>query len=216
MPQLIIGINGLAQHGKDTTANAIAKRLNDRGFTTETLSYAIALKHISQYVFDLADDHLNTSAGKKEEIPAAHGMTPRKIMQLVGTESFRDVFWPEIWTEFLDRQIAKSSADVILIPDMRFSNELIHVRDQMPMTHDCDTVLVKVTNPRVGQIVPTPKNLWQRIQVFFGKSLAHPSEIPQPDRQFDDVFQNDSTLQMYELKIRQWTDADIIPRLHHA
>jgi len=75
---------------------------------------------------------------------------------------------------------------------------------------------VKVTNPRVGQIVPTPKNLWQRIQVFFGKSLAHPSEIPQPDRQFDDVFQNDSTLQMYELKIRQWTDADIIPRLHHA
>lgn len=195
MPKLIVGINGLAQHGKDTSADMLKAYLALRGITCEIVPFAEPIKGLARYVFDMTDEDVNTSAGKKRVIPTARGLTSRQIQQKIGTESFRDVFFPEIWTDFFIRTAAKSEADVIAIPDMRFDNE-IDLVSAFPETQGWNATTMKVFNPNVDAQAP-----------------AHISEKPQPDEKFDTVIINSGTLEDLRDKVVSWADARILPRL---
>lgn len=195
MPKLIVGINGLAQHGKDTSAAMLQAYLETRGVTCDIIPFAKPIKDMARYVFDMTDEDVNTSAGKKRVIPTARGLTSREIQQKIGTESFRDVFYPEIWTDFFTRAAAKSEADVIAIPDMRFDNEIILV-GEFPSTVGWDSTSMKVFNPNVSAQAP-----------------SHISEKPQPDEKFDTVILNDGTLQDLQYRVEHWAEQRILPRL---
>lgn len=195
MTKLIVGINGLAQHGKDTSAAFLQQYLAILGYSCEILPFAKPIKEMAKYVFDMTEEDVNTSAGKKRVIPTARGLTSREIQQKIGTESFRDVFFPEIWTDFLIRNVEKSEADVIAIPDMRFDNEILLVNDLFA-TNGWRSTTMKVFNPNVIAQAP-----------------AHISEKPQPDEKFDVVILNSGTLGELQCKIERWADAVIHPRL---
>lgn len=50
-------------------------------------------------------------------------MTGRQVMQYFGTDLMRE--WiPDVWTDCLTRRIRGSEADLILVPDVRFENEI--------------------------------------------------------------------------------------------
>ena len=51
-------------------------------------------------------------------------MTAREIMQVVGTDIFRNYFSDKIWVNATRRAIQKSKAQVILISDVRFPSEV--------------------------------------------------------------------------------------------
>lgn len=214
MPKLIVGINGLAQHGKDTTAAMLQAYLAMRGVTCDIIPFAKPLKDIARYVFDMTDEDVNTSAGKKRVIPTARGLTSREIQQKIGTESFRDVFYPEIWTDFFTRAAAKSEADVIAIPDMRFDNEIVLV-SEFPSTVGWDSVTLKVFNPNVDALkAPTPKNWFQKLKTkLLGQQIMHISEKPQPDSKFDAIVINNGTLDQLKEKVEHWAEQRILPRL---
>lgn len=195
MAKLIVGINGLAQHGKDTTASFLQTLLQERGYSCDIIPFAKPIKELCKYVFDMTEEDVNTSAGKKRVIPTGYGLTSRQIQQKMGTEAFRDVFSQTIWTDFFARAAAKSEADVIAIPDMRFDNEIDFVK-ALPTTHGWSHATVKVFNPNVSAQAP-----------------AHISETPQPDDKFDSIIINGGTLGDLESAVRQWVDAKIFPRL---
>lgn len=196
MPKLIVGINGLAQHGKDTTAAFLQNYLKICGYSCDIIAFAKPIKEMCKYVFDMTEEDVNTSAGKKRVIPTGYGLTSRQIQQKLGTEAFRDVFSYDIWTDFFARSAAKSEADVIAIPDMRFDNEIDFVK-ALPTTHCWSQATLKVFNPNVTAQAP-----------------AHLSEKPQPDDKFDAIILNSGTLVDLQCAVEQWADDKILPRLY--
>ena len=196
MPKLIVGINGLAQHGKDTTAAFLQNYLKICGYSCDIIAFAKPIKEMCKYVFDMTEEDVNTSAGKKRVIPTGYGLTSRQIQQKLGTEAFRDVFSYDIWTDFFARAAAKSEADVIAIPDMRFDNEIDFVK-ALPTTHCWSQATLKVFNPNVTAQAP-----------------AHLSEKPQPDDKFDAIILNSGTLGDLQCAVEQWADDKILPRLY--
>lgn len=122
----IIGICGKKFHGKDTIADYLIQRY---GFTK--VSLADPLKKGVQEIFGLTDNQL--WGNSKEEVDPYWGISPREILQVVGTECFRKTFgenFPHIgenfWTMALERKIErliKNGIENIVIADIRFPNE---------------------------------------------------------------------------------------------
>ena len=196
MTKLIIGINGLAQHGKSTVAEFLKDYLAIAGYDSLVLPYAEALKNVGKYVFDLSDEQLETSEGKNSTPETTYGMTCRQVMQKLGTECFRDIFNQDIWLDWQDRRIKENShIDIVIKPDMRFDNELDHT-DKQQETHGCHSLKIKVFNPRLQNTAP-----------------GHRSETPQPDSKFDVVFLNEGHLSELQFKVWKWAMEDILPLL---
>jgi len=125
---MIIGITGNKQSGKDTSANYFIKKHN-----FIKLSFAQPLKEICKVLFDFNEEQVNGS--KKEEIDEFWKVTPRSIMQFLGTEIFRNEISkiiPNIkenfWTKIMEQKILNNNNKHIVIPDVRFSNEVDLIR----------------------------------------------------------------------------------------
>lgn len=120
---MIIGITGKKQSGKDTIANYLVNKYN-----FEKISFADPLKSACRELFLFDDDQLY--GDKKEEIDEFFNVTPRKTMQFIGTEVFRNYInnlLPDIkdnfWVCLMEKQIMNNK-NLIVIPDVRFQNEL--------------------------------------------------------------------------------------------
>lgn len=55
-------------------------------------------------------------------------MTAREVLQYVGTDIFRKLD-PDVWIKSLLRKIEKDSPELALICDVRFENEVLHLKD---------------------------------------------------------------------------------------
>ena len=53
----------------------------------------------------------------------------REILQLVGTESFRDMYSETMWIDFAERFIQNSGVEVVVVPDVRFENEAAFIKE---------------------------------------------------------------------------------------
>ena len=142
---LIIGIHGKAGHGKDTIASMIQSTVGSD--SSVIVAFATPIKSVCEYLFDFTQEDMSSQEGKKKIVDTSYGYTIREILQKVGTESFRDVISPTIWTDFISRYIKSLPEQVkyVLIPDTRFINECEFVKEN-------DGLLFKVVNPRVKPI----------------------------------------------------------------
>jgi hypothetical protein len=59
----------------------------------------------------------------KEQIDSFWEITPRKLMQLVGTEMFRKNFRYDVWVKVLEKKFVNDNNSVFIVPDIRFDNE---------------------------------------------------------------------------------------------
>lgn len=116
----IIAITGLKRSGKDTLADYIVEKY---GFTK--VKIADPLKDICKQLFGLTDSQVETD--EKEVVDANWGVTPRQILQFVGTEMFQwklQELMPDIGRAFWMRQLLQTHTnDNIVISDMRFVHE---------------------------------------------------------------------------------------------
>ena len=74
----IIGIAGKKGHGKDTVGNFL---ISFRGY--KKLSFAEPIKKACQEIFMFTEDQLN--GNDKENIDPYWNVTPRQVLQYVGT-----------------------------------------------------------------------------------------------------------------------------------
>lgn len=112
----IIGLSGKARAGKDCVANYLTSY---HGF--KQTAFAESLKEACRVIFGLEDVELHGS--KKDVEHEFWGMTPRSILQLVGTEAMRDGFDKNVWVKSVELRI-KRSPQRWVISDTRFLEEV--------------------------------------------------------------------------------------------
>ena len=117
---MIIGLCGAAGAGKDTVAARLAAA---HGF--EAFAFADPLYKMISEMTGLPVEHLRDREVKERVLPAV-GMSPRKLLQSLGTEWGRSMVSDDIWIK-LALQRAAGSLNAT-ISDVRFDNEAEAVR----------------------------------------------------------------------------------------
>ena len=94
------------------------------------ISVAEPIKNACRDLFQLTDEHFQDRILKETKIPL-WGLTPREILQKVGTDLFRHHFDEQFWVKILDQRLTSfrhDSVENIVISDIRFQNEADTVR----------------------------------------------------------------------------------------
>ena len=178
---MIIGLCGAQGSGKDTVANIL---ISEYGFVK--LTFASTLKDVVAILFSWPRDLLEGLTeesrlwretvddfwSEKLSIPS---FTPRKSLQMIGTDLFRIHFNNDIWINIVENKIGatlKNNPNTnIVISDCRFANEFSLIK-QFPDSHII-TILRE-------------KNIIQ--------NLAHSSETEWVNYNFDAILQNDNSI----------------------
>ena len=122
----LIGVSGKAYSGKDFTADAIKQLFPD--LKIYKIAYADAVRNMRKGIVDVdAIYKLN----KKEEPIEGLGVSLRELMQSLGTDWGRHILGDNFWVNILNKRINDNSflteADVIVISDCRFQNEIDYI-----------------------------------------------------------------------------------------
>jgi hypothetical protein len=189
-----IGIHGKKQHGKDTLANYMAEVLQDTGLTVKRVSFADPLKRACGIVFGLSLNDMYGSDADKSKLtsvlwdtlpydvrcrygkplttetnePRSGPMTVREVLQVIGTDVFRELVDRDVWAKAPFKQ--RYEEDFVILADCRFINEMEAIKNN-------NGYVIKIVRPGVV-------------------ANNHPSELALdhvPDSEFFDVVQNNGT-----------------------
>jgi hypothetical protein len=129
----IIGICGLIGSGKGTVAD---KLFQDYGF--QPRSFASALKDgvagIFGYDRNMLEGDTSESREAREQVDPfwsdvmGREITPRYILQIMGTEIMRQNFHDDIWVKIVERDFVMSTNQKFVVSDVRFLNEINMIR----------------------------------------------------------------------------------------
>lgn len=119
---MLIGLTGRKQSGKST----IAAILRDYGFIED--SFAAPLRDFTARILAMTPAELETA--KERPVDWLGGITPRHMMQTIGTEWGRDTICPDLWVKSLERRVMPLLAAglAVVISDLRFDNEAHAIR----------------------------------------------------------------------------------------
>ncbi len=130
---MIIGVVGFIGSGKGTVADILVQKHN---FTK--LSFADTVKDATAAIFGwprhLLEGETAESRSWREEKDewwsekTGKHITPRNMLQLMGTEVGRDMIDPNIWVYSLERRLELYPN--VVIADVRFPNEIKFIQDK--------------------------------------------------------------------------------------
>jgi hypothetical protein len=122
----VIGIHGPLNGGKDTVAKILMEL---RPGLFKTYAFARPLKQAGMVLFGFTMEHFEDRV-LKETVDPFWGFSPRKAMQLLGTEYGRDMLREDIWIKRAEREIELNKAQGFktIITDVRFENEAQWIR----------------------------------------------------------------------------------------
>jgi hypothetical protein len=119
----LIGLAGPARHGKDSLAAHLESHY---GYLS--IAFANPIKHALHTMFPWAADRYFETA-KEEPIPIIN-KSYRELAQTLGTEWGRNTVDPNLWVNVMSYRIgAVSDLTAIVIPDVRFENEAVFIKD---------------------------------------------------------------------------------------
>jgi hypothetical protein len=120
----LIGLTGKAGVGKDCFANFINTKLN-----FEPYSFAGPLKDACCLLFGWSRYQVDHDREFKEAIDPRWGFSPRKAMQLMGTEYGRELLRQDLWVHMAKVRLDETRKAGLLVIDVRFENEASWIRD---------------------------------------------------------------------------------------
>lgn len=121
----IIGITGKARSGKDTIKDIILDNFAAWGY-----SFAEPMYSMTRVLGVNSRDFSDAFKEKPISKFAARGIdvSPRKLLQTLGTEWGRQLISPDIWISFAAEQFEDHGSGMV-ISDVRFENEADFVRN---------------------------------------------------------------------------------------
>jgi len=133
----IFSVSGPIGSGKDTIGNYL---IQNHGY--HRMSFSYVLKKVVSVLFgwdlEMLEGLTPEMRAKRLEVDPwwqqalgnkFESVTPRDMLQYIGTEVFRDHFHRNIWATACMRQIHDSPHDKIVLTDTRFLNELMAVNE---------------------------------------------------------------------------------------
>ena len=119
----LIGLAGKKQVGKTTAQIYLMK---SHGFLP--MNFANPLKKGLAAMTGLSEDYFFNQDLKEKPIDFLDGITPRKLMQIVGTDCFRKMVGSDFWTRIMEHNIRNCSSGSICVGDIRFQEEADLIR----------------------------------------------------------------------------------------
>lgn len=121
----IIGLTGRAGAGKDTAARMIS---NQHGHLP--IAFADPLYYGLSVMLGVSVDRLQDREAKEEPL-ADYGVSPRQLLQTLGTEWGRELVHPQLWTLVLVKKVAHlvERGVPVIVTDVRFENEADTIRE---------------------------------------------------------------------------------------
>jgi hypothetical protein len=186
---MIIAISGLIGSGKDTVADYL---VNLHEFRRE--SFAGNLKNAMCEIFgwnrDMLEGRSKSSREWREQVDEWWAtrlnmphLTPRWILQHVGTDVIRGHFHDDMWLASLENKLRKTDDDIV-ISDVRFKNEV-------KMLKDLGAVCIEVTRgDRPGWYQHAVDGDIEKLETL----KVHRSEYDWIGTEFDAVIDNNGTL----------------------
>lgn len=136
----IIGITGKKYSGKTTFSRALIDELaKTHNIYGKRYSFAQPLKEVCHKLFGGSEDNWygdfkNQRMDKWADLLGEKYSSPRRIMQSIGTDLFRNHVHNDIWVHFAESFvndiIRHESPDYVIIDDVRFDNEALWVLSQ--------------------------------------------------------------------------------------
>lgn len=120
---LILGLMGAAGSGKSTVAQYLAERYGAKRY-----SFADPLKELVMRSFDLSREQCYGTQAQKEAVDPRYNVSPRWLLQRIGTEGARATFGDNFWTDALLRKISADGPAFAVVEDARFVNEAVAIR----------------------------------------------------------------------------------------
>ena len=131
---LVIQLLGQARSGKDFIAAQLKLYYESIGKSVEIMSYAAPMKQIAATLFGITLEQLDDFKNQPVNYPVAImnrysnipivNMDMRIFLQRMSNEAIKSIFGDAVWANLVQSAISKSSADIIIIPDCRFTVEL--------------------------------------------------------------------------------------------
>ena len=197
---MILGIIGLINSGKSTVANILVE---DYGFIK--VSFADSLKDAVASIFgwdrQLLQGDTEASRMWREQRDdywsnvMQHDVTPRWVLQHIGTDVMREHFHKNIWVHSLMKKLTDANSNYV-ISDVRFRNEV-------------DVILSQ--NGQIWEIQRPPLPDWYSMDYTDYDDLARHMNIYYPEIHASEwdwqltkrnhVIQNNSTLQDLKGKV---------------
>jgi hypothetical protein len=125
--------------------------IRDRLPATYHLAFAGKLKEAAKLIYGLTDEQVYGDIAVKETVDEFWGVTPRHILQQIGTEVARNIH-PDTWIKSVQREILRLNKEAkednlhppnFVISDVRFLNEAKALKDM-------GGTLVRVTRPGIA------------------------------------------------------------------
>lgn len=196
---MIVGFVGFIGAGKDTAADYL---VNYHGFRRD--SFANSLKDAVANIFGwdrvLLEGRTKQAREWREQKDewwsARLGMdiTPRFVLQNLGTEVIRNGFHDDMWIASLENKMRKSKDDIV-ISDVRFPNEIAAI-------HNAGGIVIRVKrgsepkwfNDALNYNAGVKKVGWALGREQLEKAGVHASEYSWIGGEIDYVVNNDSTI----------------------
>lgn len=118
--QKLIGLAGFSGAGKNYTANLICHLRAE----FQQVAFADPLKAAMSSIFGFSAEQLHSL--ERSQVDRYWDATPRELMQLVGTDLFRNQYRQDVWIKAVARRVQQY--DHVVITDVRFRNELDWIR----------------------------------------------------------------------------------------
>lgn len=200
---ILLGICGFKGSGKDTLTNYLVNNHNFIKF-----SFAEVTKDILSILFSwnrklLEGDTIKSRIfretidpwwSEKLRIP---NLTPRKTLQLIGTDLFRNNFNQDIWLRVIEKKILieleKNPKSKIIISDCRFPNEM-----EMLRSIGGKIICIHRDIPDWFEKYKTGIDCKEAFEL-------HESETSWIRQKFDfEIFNNTDTIELFEIKINDF------------
>ena len=166
---MVVGISGKMGSGKDLVYNMLCE-LSSVDFENKKFAYPI--KWIVSVLIGCDIRQLEDREFKETELGEEwDGLTPRKLLQLLGTEAGREIIHPNIWVNALFADYSEDSNWIIT--DVRFPNEAKAIKNK-------GGILIRVERPG--------------IESHCGGQHLSETSLDAYDK-FDYVIENDGTVQ---------------------
>lgn len=202
---MIVGVLGFIGSGKGT----VGEILTEQGFMT--ISFGSAVKDVAATLFGweriLLEGDTEFSRQFREQPDSywsrefGFEFTPRKALQLIGTEVGRDIFHTDLWVIKAKKQmhnLMSMGIENFVITDVRFANE-------MNMLHDEGGILIEVQRgiqPHWMSVAGKANRGDSHAEVWMKeKSGIHESEWKWIGRDIDYTIDNNGTKEDLKKKV---------------
>ena len=156
--KVIIQIGGFKRSGKDTISKMIANHYQSKGKLVDILHYADPLKQIAASIFNISLEQLDEFKNNKTELwrfddfGDAYKVTDfREVLMKIGNEAIKPAFGNDVWQKIMWEKIEKSEADIIIIPDFRFTVE--HIPNAVTIRIINDDIVNDTDHPSETELI---------------------------------------------------------------